>query len=314
MPRFPVLDNDERLVRLAPPRATPANPLPMALDTDTYNEIDDQFALTYALLSIRLNVEAVYAAPFFNNRSTSPGDGMARSYAEIIRVMDRLGLQTRPPVFRGSESYLGSPDAPVPSPAVDDLVRRALAPREGPLYVVAIGAITNVASALLAAPEIVRRIVVVWLGGEPHYWSRPQDRAFNLYQDVPAARVVFDSGVPLVHVPCTNVSEHLRSTLPEMAHYVRGKGPVGDYLYEIFASYYPDNFARSKVIWDIATIAYCLNPDWTPSELRPSPILNDDLTWGPVNPTRHPVREVVEVDRDAVFGDLFRLLAARAGE
>lgn len=42
----------------------------MVLDTDTYNEVDDQFALMYALRSPeRLNVEAIYAAPFYNNRS-----------------------------------------------------------------------------------------------------------------------------------------------------------------------------------------------------------------------------------------------------
>ena len=39
--------------------------LRMALDTDTFNEIDDQFAVAYALLSPeRLQVEALYAAPF----------------------------------------------------------------------------------------------------------------------------------------------------------------------------------------------------------------------------------------------------------
>ena len=55
----------------------------MVLDTDTYNEIDDQFALVYALLCPeKLNVEAVYAALFTNDRSTGPGDGMEKSYEE----------------------------------------------------------------------------------------------------------------------------------------------------------------------------------------------------------------------------------------
>ena len=52
----------------------------MVLDTDTYNEIDDQFALVYALLCPeKLNVEAVYAALFTNDRSTGPGDGWRRA-------------------------------------------------------------------------------------------------------------------------------------------------------------------------------------------------------------------------------------------
>ena len=60
----------------------------MILDTDTYNEVDDQFALVYALLSPEsVKVEAVHAAPFHNENSSGPGDGMRKSYAEILRLM-----------------------------------------------------------------------------------------------------------------------------------------------------------------------------------------------------------------------------------
>ena len=311
MPRLLDLPAAELAARLAPRYPSAEEPLPIVLDTDTANEIDDQFALTYARLAPSLALEAVYAAPFRGDE-VGPAEGMARSYEEIVRVLDRLGLAERPPVLRGSSSYLPAEDTPVESPAARDLVARALAPRAEPLRVVAIGAITNVASAILLEPRIADRIVVVWLGGEPWYWEGPQSIAFNLYQDVPAARVIFDSGVPLVHVPCSNVSEHLRTTLPELARYVRGRGAVGDYLYGLFEDHYPDHFARSKEIWDVAAIAYCLNPDWTPSALRPSPILRDDLSWAPTDPTRHLIREVLTVRRDAVFGELFQLLAERA--
>ena len=65
----------------------------MVLDTDTYNEIDDQFALVHALLSPeRLKVEAIYAAPFHNDRSTGPGDGMEKSFEEILRLLARLDV------------------------------------------------------------------------------------------------------------------------------------------------------------------------------------------------------------------------------
>jgi purine nucleosidase len=126
--------------------------------------------------------------------------------------------------------------------------------------------------------------------------------------------VVFDSGAALVHVACKNVAEHLRTTLPEMATYVKGRGPIGDYLYGIFEAYQPDHYARSKVIWDISTVAYLNNPDWVPTELRPSPILRDDATWAPEDPRRHPIRQAYDVDRDAIFGDLFRKLGAQQGK
>ena len=59
----------------------PAGPVDVVLDTDTYNEIDDQYALSYLVKSgDKLHLKAVYAAPFFNEKSTGPEDGMEKSY------------------------------------------------------------------------------------------------------------------------------------------------------------------------------------------------------------------------------------------
>lgn len=85
--RFPPLDHQFVLERLAPPE----RPVRIVLDTDTYNEIDDQFAVVYALLSPEhMTVEALHAAPFHNSRSSGPGDGMVKSFEEIHRLLDRL--------------------------------------------------------------------------------------------------------------------------------------------------------------------------------------------------------------------------------
>ena len=304
---YPQLSVEERLSLLEPP----TGPVNMVLDTDTYNEIDDQFCLIYSLLSQNLTVEAVYAAPYYNSRSTGPADGMEKSYGEILRILDMLGHEPKGFAFRGSTSYLPALSEPVRSEAAEDLIAKATQEREGPLYVLAIGAITNVASAILLDPEIIGNIVVVWLGGQPWYW--PTASEFNLKQDVPAAQVVFDSGVPLVHIPCKNVAEHLRSTLPEIEAHVKGRGSLGDYLYTIFREYRADHYAYSKVIWDISSVAYLNNPDWVPTELRPSPILRDDVTWAREDPERHVVRQATDVNRDAVFGDVFRKVEAFAG-
>ena len=67
---------------------------------------------------------------------------------------------------------------------------------EHPLYIVALGAITNVASAMLLNPNMKENAVVVWLGG--HALHMPKTDEFNMKQDIAAARVVLDSGVPLV--------------------------------------------------------------------------------------------------------------------
>ncbi len=101
--KFDKLPTDLLLKRLQPPKGK----IRMVLDTDTYNEIDDQFALVYALCSKeRMEVEAVYAAPYFNDRSTGPKDGMEKSYEEILQLLKRMDISSEGFVFKGSESYL----------------------------------------------------------------------------------------------------------------------------------------------------------------------------------------------------------------
>ncbi len=301
--KFPTLSAARRMALLEPV----AGPVSMVLDTDTYNEIDDQFALVYALLSSeRLKLEAVYAAPFHNKRSSGPEEGMEKSYEEILRVLERMNHRDENFVFKGSRQWMAASEQPVRSEAAADLIARAKADRDGPLYVVAIGAPTNVASAIAAAPEIIERIVVVWLGGQPLNWHWAGE--FNLQQDMVSSRLLFDSGVALVLLPCLNVAEHIKTTQAEMERFVKGRGAIGDYLFQIYSDYSPDHFARSKEIWDLAPLAWLVNPDWMQSALVPSPLLTNERTWSH-DPRRHFIREVLSLRRDAIFGDLFQKLA-----
>jgi len=298
---YPHVTREVMLKRLEPPLGK----VSVILDTDTYNEIDDQFALVYATLSENIHIEAIHAAPFYNERATGPADGMEKSYQEILRILQRLGYPHEGLVFRGSEGYLPDSERPVESPASANLIKHAMAKRDGPLYVVAIGTLTNVASAILLEPKIIDRIVLVWLGGHPLYW--PSARDFNLDQDIPAAQIAFDCGVPLVHIPCKNVSEHLRTTACEIERYVKGRGVIGDYLNTIFVTEEGGRYAWSKVIWDMAAVAWLVNPEWVPTHICPSPILTSEGTWS-FDPSRHPIRMAFDANRDAIFGDFFRKL------
>ena len=296
---FPRIADEWRKSRLVPADGQ----LRVVLDTDTYNEVDDQFAVVHTLLSPdRISLEAICAAPFHNNRSGGPADGMEKSYEEIIRLLERLGISERNRVHRGSTAYLPSRTEAVKSEAAEFIVEQSKT-GDGPLYVLAIGAITNVASALLLDPELTKRIVVVWLGGQPRHW--PSAWEFNLKQDVPAAQVILDSGVPFVQIPCAGVASHLLTTISEMETYVRPQGDIGQFLFEMFETYRKDQYARSKEIWDISGTAYLIDPSWVPSHIVSSPILTDRVTWS-TDESRHSVRIAHSVKRDPIFGDLFR--------
>ncbi len=302
---FPIISESQRLERLRPPRGK----VDMVLDTDTYNEIDDQFAVVYALLSPEhVNVRALHAAPFFNARSDSPADGMQKSYEELLRLLAKLDVPPDGFVYRGSPGYLADYDTPYRSDAAMDLVQRAMDAADAPLYVVAIGAITNIASAILIEPGIIENIVVVWLGGNALHW--PSNREFNLMQDPLASKLVFDCGVPLIQVPCLGVTTHLTTTVAEIERYVQGRGAIGDYLTEIFKGYHDDHYAWSKVLWDIATIAYLIDETWVPTDIVHSPILTDQLTWS-FDSSRHFIRSANFVHRDPIYRDLFQKLEAR---
>lgn len=279
----------------------------MVLDTDTYNEIDDQFALVYALLSKEsFKVEAVYAAPFSNSRSDNPTKGMELSYEEILRIMDKMKIKHEGFAFKGSKQYLTADLKPESSPATDHMIKKAMDHTpENPLYVVAVGAITNVANAILLKPEITKNIVVVWLGGHAHNW--PNTWEFNMQQDKDAANVILDSGVPFVQYPCMGVVSQFTTTVPEMEYYLRGRNDISDYLLEIFKDYHKDHFAWSKVLWDMTAIAYLINSDWTPTQLVHAPKVTPFNTYSFDN-NRHLIRMAYTIRRDEIFRDFFKKL------
>jgi inosine-uridine nucleoside N-ribohydrolase len=307
MVNFPKIAESDRIARLEPR----AGKTRIVIDTDTFNEIDDQFAIVYALLSQdRIATEAIYAAPFFNSRSTGPGNGMELSYDEILRLLDLMGRPAKDFVYKGSTDYVGESPKPQKSAAVDDLIARAMASTpQDPLHVVALAAITNVTSAILIEPRIIERIVVCWLGGHSLDW--PDTREFNLRQDVSAARALFDSGVPLVLLPCKDIVSALSTTVPELERYVEPTGKLGAFLAGRVKGYGEEGkpIAWSKPIWDMAPIAYLIDPNWTPSILTHSPVLTPSVTWS-VDRSRHLIRYVNRVDRDQIFGDFFMKLAA----
>ena len=77
--------------------------------------------------------------------------------------------------------------SPSACPAALDLIERAKkSSPQDPLYVAAVGAITNVSNAILIEPSIIQNIVLVWLGGNGHNW--PHQREFNYMQDLKASR------------------------------------------------------------------------------------------------------------------------------
>lgn len=309
-----MLHADQRLLNMEYPEGR----VDLVIDSDTYNEIDDQFAISYAIHAPeKITVKAFYAAPFTNERSSGPADGMKKSYGEILKLLDLSGQSGKYPVFMGSDRYLPGEQTPVVSDAAADLVQRAgrYSP-EHPLYVVSIGAITNIASALLADPSVAEKIVVIWLGGNALHW--PDNMEFNCKQDVAAARVVFSSGAPLILLPCMGVVSAFTTTGPELEYWLKGKNALCDYLVHNTVSA-AEEYARgrvwSRVIWDVTAVGWLLNDQhrFMLDRLVPTPVPGYDHHYS-ADPSRPLCRMVYHIHRDALFADLVNRLSSSVTE
>ncbi len=272
------------------------------IDTDTANEIDDQFALAHAALSPgQISLDAVVAAPFSNNVCSDPAEAMRQSRDEALKVLE-LCSRGDVPVYAGSDQFMTGPEEPVESRGAQAIIEFALRPSKEPKLVLAIGAATNVASALLMEPNIADKVTIVWLGGHVLNW--PDAREFNLQGDPYAARILLDRAQDLVMLPALGVTSHLLVSVPLLERDLEGSNPLGTYLTKIVREHRPDDLGAEKELWDVAATAFAINPDWVPCDVIHSPILTDDLHWR-LDPTRHPIRIARWVQRNAIFADLF---------
>ena len=335
MSAYPLLSPARRRELLATPPQGAV--LDVVFDTDPTNEVDDQFAMVWALLHPeRLRVVGLHACPYgfspellqqgallsalggagLDDRLTelgltvrdvptlTPAQGAAAALTELEVIAALLAPEV--PVRAGALDYLPDARTPVPSPAAEHLIELAHTDREGPLYVVGIGCATNLASALLLDPSIADRVVFTWTSAYPSFWPRP-NASFNLAQDLPAARVLLDSGCALHYLPGYYVGEKLVTTLPELQSGLAGGGRVATYLLDTFVNHplISPGRGKSKVLWDLINVAWLLDPSWLVSDVVPAPSLGADLRWV-AGPDRHEMLESLDVDRDAVFSDLFQ--------
>lgn len=277
------------------------------LDTDAYNEIDDQYTIAYGMLSPdRVKLLAITAAPFLNSRAKTPAEGMEKSYQELKHIMGLVDPNAKIPCYRGSTTYLPSATEPVKSEAAEAIVR-LVRESEETVYIVAIGAITNVASALLMAPDIAKKAVLIWLGGHALHFSH--NKEFNLYQDIAGAQVVFDSEIPLVQIPCNGVCTEFVTTIPEVEYYLKDQNPLCDYLVELTRAYNRQGVkAWSKIIWDVTALAAIVRPDTLEMVEIPRPIITDNSNYAFDNARPHYVY-VRRIRRDPLYADLFTKLA-----
>jgi inosine-uridine nucleoside N-ribohydrolase len=293
----------------------PSGKIDVILDTDAFNEIDDQFAIAYMLKNKqKFNVVGITTATFFNSKSTSFADGMIKSYNEILKLLTLAGEEElKKSVYKGSLNVLKDENTPAVSDAAYFIAEKANEyNEENPLYIVAIGAITNVASAFIVNPDMKDKVVVVWLGGHAHHFHDTTE--FNMVQDIAAARVVFNSGAPLVQLPCAGVVSAFAVSKQELEHFLMDKNPLADYLARntiAAADKYAAGRDWTRVIWDVTAVAWLKNRGdrFLLSRLVPAPLPTYERQYEQRGDAAF-MRYVYYVNRDELMNDLFSVVKA----
>jgi inosine-uridine nucleoside N-ribohydrolase len=303
------------------------------VDNDFAGDPDDLFQLVHQLLSPSAEVRLVIASHLAPGDFLDPGPNSAAHAALVVRdVFARMGLESPELIIAGAEEALTDVRTPQPSAAADAIIDEALREdTELPLYYVAGGGLTDLASALLIEPRIAQRMTLVWIGGAEHdgHAAPPPGAGtieYNLDIDLVAGQVVFDeSTIPIWQVP-RNVYRQCLVSETELRRRVAVTGPIGRFLHDEtafimrhFQEEGPRRSAESYVLGDsplvlLTALQSFFEPDPSSSEYVEvsTPLLGADGGYQVRDEDAsgaRPMRVYTQVDTRLMFEDLFAKLA-----
>lgn len=296
-----------------------SNKIRILLDTDANNEIDDQHAIAYLLLS----GEPFIVEGLTVNRTNNGGDIEAQAL-EAERIVRLCTLHPQLTVTRGaSESFneiathLNEPNFDGEA-AVNLIIERADTASETKLVIMAIGKLTNVALALKKAPHIARHVRVVWLGS-----NYPDPGEYNLESDPDAVNFVLDTDVEfeiaVVRYFESSGTSAVRVTLQDLREKIAGRGPpslpvigrnggvftcFGDYSVDLLEHVRMSGTPPSRALYDMAALAVIKNPSWAKTREIAAPKLHG-MEW--IDRSQNPRKIVIweHFERSAILNDFF---------
>ena len=230
------------------------------LDADTANEVDDLYAIAVAYAH-GWDIPALGSTQWQNSQWATART-MEDSYRLNQHLVAHLGAGEETEVLRGGHRRMYDwGHMAIHSPASAKLIElaRAASP-DAPLKVVALGALTNVASALFIAPDIAERMEVYWLGSTYDFATdRARFTDFNALMDPQAAQLVLEHPTLRTHVlPVSEVGMHtVRYEDVEAA--VAGRGTLGELLLDRWRGHM-DGSEETRVLWDVGIVELLADP------------------------------------------------------
>lgn len=283
--------------------------LRVIVDTDAACEADDPFAIAHALLCKKFDVKAIFAEQF------GAPDTTALSFREIKNVIEAMGISV--PVLMGEEGSLAQTAGKKPSAAVEFLVEEALRDDPRPLFVLCMGAITNVAAAMKLCPDITKKMTVVWIGGREPAYPKAEYREFNSGNDIEAANFVVSSGVDLWLIPLT-VYITMNIGLAEIQRRIAPCGKIGRHLFENMLAYNMSEGAgwtagESWSLGDSPAVGVALDQNCGRYIYTEAPIFEEDTSIR-FEPGRPKIRVYTSINSRFILEDFIAKLELNYGE
>lgn len=308
-------------------------PLPIIIDTDPGQ--DDAVAILLALASPELEVLGITAVA--GNVPLALTEKNARKICELAGRPDiKVHAGAIRPLVRNLVTaervhgktgldgpVLPEPEMPLQSQyAVDFLVDAFMARPAGTITLCTLGPLTNVALALIKEPRIASRIkrIVAMGGGYFEQGNETPAAEFNIYVDPQAARVVFDSGIPITLIPldCTHQALTTRKRVEAFRALGNRSGAATAEMLDFFERFDVHKYgSEGGPLHDPCVIAWLLQPDlFKGREVNVAIECESELTMGATvvdwwKVTRRPPNATVIRSVDAE--GFFTLLTERIG-
>ncbi|WP_169974134.1 nucleoside hydrolase [Tautonia rosea] len=266
------------------------------IDADTANEIDDLYAIVRALIAPEFRVEGVTSAHW--TRSTKSNTTVHQSQAINEQLLEQMGLRATIPHPIGADRSMPDSTSPVDSPAARHIIERAHAgDSDDKLIVFALGACTNLASALLIDPSIESKVIFAFSDGDykDGHWG---PGIFNWKNDIHAVKAIFESNVEYIHMPARSVSVEMDLAKREVDEHLKGRGGVWDLLVDRWETFPRTANRETKTMWDLALIEAVLRPELATPVVVGAPIIHDAdrVEQFPDNPRRVTVFKAIDAE------------------
>ena len=280
------------------------------LDADTGNEMDDLYAIVRLLKAPDIEVLGLSSAHFnnadllvfekWNGYDTKGLKTVAESQRLNEQILRAMGLLNIPHPM-GADRQIGRAwggEEPRDSPAAEAIIAaaRSMSPGEK-LHVLTLGALTNIASAVILAPDILPKVRCYALGArydaKTKVWGKNE---FNIRNDLNAFDYLLNlEGFDFVVMP-VGTALPLQFDREDTYRRLDESDATEKILVNRWREHFPTN--NTWVMWDLALVEAYLRPDLAVLKKVKTPLEN----------RRRTIEAYVDIDEKAMAEDFWKRL------